>query len=182
MKTGSAKLARRYAKAMVVLCDQQGNGDVVRKDLQTLANVLDVTPEGAAFLANPTQALAARKTVLGSLLDQTGIQGSARNLAFLLLEKGRIGELAAISGEFATMLDARSGRVQADVAAATPLSTDATTKLQATLQKLLAREVQMNVTVDADLIGGLVVRVGNTVYDASVRNHLNNLRHRLVLS
>ncbi len=180
MKTSSSKVARRYAKAMVGLCDQRGDGEAVRAALGRLELVLDGAPEALIFLANPTIALSARKAVLKALLDGAKVDGSAFNLVSLLLDKGRIAELRHISTAFAAMLDDRSGRVQAEVVSATALTDASVQRLRALLQRMLSREIVLHASVNPDLIGGLVVHVGNTVYDASVLNHLNRLRHRLV--
>lgn len=180
MKTSSSKVARRYAKALVNLCDERGDGEAVRAALGRLEQVLDAAPESLAFLANPTMALESRKAVLKSLLDGAQIDGSARNLVSLLLDKGRIGELRHIAAAFAAMLDERTGRVQAEVVSAVALQDATVQRLRALLQKMLSREIVLHARVDADLIGGLVVHVGNTVYDASILNHLNRLRHRMV--
>jgi len=180
MKTSSSKVARRYAKAMVSLCDSRGDGEAVRAALGRLEQVLDGAPEALMFLANPTVALDARKAVLKSLLDGAKIEGSARNLVSLLLDNGRIGELRQIATAFADMLDDRSGRVQVEVVSAVALADASIQRLRALLQRMLSREVMLRATVNPDLIGGLVVHVGNTVYDASVLNHLNRLRHRMV--
>lgn len=180
MKAGSAKIARRYAKAMLSLTDERGDGAQVRRDLDQVAAVLVHTPDVAAFLADPTVPAEARQSVLGKLLDSCGVEGGARNLANLLLDKGRMAELPMIASQFASMIDARSNRAEAHVTSAVALSTDAAARLQSTLRGLLGKDVALVQAVDADLLGGMVVRVGNTVYDTSVRNHLNRLRHQML--
>lgn len=180
MKSGSAKVARRYAKAMLALTDECGDGQQVRRDLDGLAAVLAQAPDVAAFLADPTTAADARQAVLGKLLASCGVEGSARNLACLLLDKGRMTELPLIAQQFGALIDARSNRTEAQVTSAVALSADAAARLQATLRGLLGKDVTLVQTVDADLLGGMVVRVGNTVYDTSVRNHLNRLRHQML--
>ena len=180
MKAGSAKIARRYAKAMLSLTDERGDGAQVRRDLDQVAAVLTQTPDVAGFLADPTVPADARQTVLGKLLASCGVEGSARNLACLLLDKGRMTELPLIASQFAALMDARSNRAEAHVTSAVALSAEATARLQSTLRGLLGKDVTLVQAVDADLLGGMVVRVGNTVYDTSVRNHLNRLRHQML--
>lgn len=180
MKTTSAKVARRYAKALVSLCDERGDGEAVRSALVQLDAVLSQVPEALELLADPTRPLDQRKQLLAEVTARTQVQGTALDFVRLLLDKGRIGELPRIAQEFGEMLDARSGRVQAEVASATALAPAAQDRLASLLQRLLGKQVVLTTRVDPELIGGLVVRVGNTVYDASIANHLTRLRHQLV--
>jgi F-type H+-transporting ATPase subunit delta len=180
MKTSSSKLARRYARALVTLCDERGDGEAVRASLRTLAQVWVETPGALAYLANPTIAVETRRQTLDKVLTAAQAEGTARTFVQVLLDKGRIAELPGIETEFTAMLDARTGRVQADVVSATPLTQPSLDRLRELLARLLAKDVVLHPSVDAELLGGVVVRVGNTVYDASARNHLNRLRHRLL--
>ncbi len=180
MKSSSSKVARRYAKALVLLCDERGDGAAVRSQLNSLVAVLAKTPDVLGFLANPTVALEARNKILCNLLDQISAAGSARNLALLLLDKGRIAEVAGIVGEFSAMLDQRTGRVQAELVSAVAVAEASQVRLQQLLARILGKDVVLSARVDSHLIGGLMIRVGNTVYDATIANHLHRLRLRLV--
>jgi F-type H+-transporting ATPase subunit delta len=180
MNPASFKVARRYAKALVSLCDERGDGVQARQDLDALVAVMAQNAVAAALLANPTVAIAQRKGLLGQMLDALKVQDTARNLASLLLDKGRIASLEAVSREFNALLDQRSGRTEAQVTSAVALDDAAKARLQQSLGQLLGKQVQLTAAVDPQLIGGLVVRVGNTVYDASVANHLARLRQQLV--
>jgi len=179
MKTGSSKVARRYAKAMVQLCDERGDGDTVRQDLRRVLELLAVNAEAAVFLANPVAAPDARKAVLRTLADSLKLIETTHNLLFVLLDRGRIADIAGIAREFELALQARTGRVQAEVKTAVRLEEASLAKVRANLKRLLDKEVDVVATVDPAILGGLVVTIGNTVYDASVRNHLDRLRHRL---
>lgn len=180
MKSTSSKVARRYARALLSLCDERGDGEQVRGALERLVALLDAAPEAMPFLANPTVAEEARRRLLKTVAEQASVEGTARNLVELLLDKSRIGELERIAVEFTALLDARSGRAQAEVVSAVPLSPPAQERLRGLLQQMLNKDVILRTSVDAGLLGGMVVRVGNTVYDASVRNHLDRLRHAMV--
>lgn len=177
--SASTKLARRYAKAVISLCDERGDGQAVRAALDGLVAVLGQVPEALQLLANPTVPLDQRKALLTQLLDATAVQGTARNLVQLLLDKGRIIEIAAVRQEFSALLDQQTGRVEAQVSAPIALAPEAQQRVQALLAKMLGKEVVLATQVDPALIGGLVVRIGNTVWDGSVANHLNRLRQQL---
>ncbi len=179
MKSGSAKIARRYAKGLLLLCDERGDGETVRATLKQLDAVLQSQADALSFLTNPSQPNEIRKKVLIAALEALQANPTARDFAQLLLDKGRLDQLHGIVKEFDLLLDARSGRVQAQVRSAATLSAQATSRLQTTLRALLGKEVQLETAVDPSLLGGFVVEVGNTVYDASVRNQLNRLRGHL---
>lgn len=178
MKT--SKVARRYAKALIALTDERGDADAVRSQLTKLEQTLLHVPDALGFLANPTVAVEPRKTALEQILTLSGAGPTAANLTRLLLDKGRIAELPAIRSEFETLLDARSGRATATVTSAVPLTAADEERLRIALHRLLHKDIAMTTAVDPSLIGGLVVRVGNRIYDASVANHLARLRHQLI--
>ena len=113
--SASTKIARRYAKAVMSLCDERGDGEVVRTALDALAAVLVQVPQALQFLSNPTMPFEERRGLLVQLLDATAVQNTARNLVLLLLDKGRIAEILRVRSEFATLLDLRTGRVEAEV-------------------------------------------------------------------
>lgn len=178
--SASTKVARRYAKAVMSLCDERGDGEVVRTALDTLAAVLTQVPQALQFLSNPTMPFDERRNLLVQLLDATAVQGTARNVVLLLLDKGRIAEILRVREEFSTLLDLKTGRVEAQVSSAVELSAAARERVQVLLGRLLGKEVVLMARVDPALIGGVVVRIGNTVWDGSVANHLNRLRQQLI--
>lgn len=178
MKT--SKVARRYAKALIALTDERGDAEQVRGQLAKLDQTLASISGALDFLSNPTVAVEPRKASLEQLLVASDAGVTTGNLARLLLDKGRFSELSAIRAEFESMLDARSGKATADVTSAAPLSTGDLERLRVALHRLLHKDVAVTTAVDPSLIGGLVVRVGNRVYDASVSNHLARLRHQLI--
>ena len=178
--SGSAKIARRYAKALALLCDEKGDGAEVRAQLQAVVAVLAATPDAEAFLTNPTIDVEPRRALLTALLEKSGAGTTASHVALLMLDKGRIGSLPATVAEFVALEDARSGRAEAQVTSAIALDAAAQARLAASLKRLVGKDVHLSASVDPELLGGLVVRVGNTVWDSSVRNHLDRLRHQLV--
>lgn len=179
MKSASIKVARRYARAIAQLCEERGDGEQVRATFSAIDAALTSVPGALVLLANPTLPLSDRKAMLTALADGCGAQGTAKNAVLLLLDKGRISAFSAIRTEFNALLDQKTGRAEATVVSAVALDAAATKRLQALMTRLVGKEVSLTASVDPALIGGLVVRVGNTVYDASVANHLARLRQSL---
>jgi F-type H+-transporting ATPase subunit delta len=98
----------------------------------------------------------------------------------VLLQNGRLTELGEVSVQFAQELDRRSGVVTARVTTARPLSADAQETLRARLGQLTGSRVRLQFEVDDELIGGVVTRIGSTLYDGSVRGRLQQIKQRMV--
>ncbi len=173
-------VARRYAQALLEICDEQGNHDAIQAQFARLVELLGEGPEVGRFLANPTIAEADRVELLTSIIDKLELTGPVGNLSRLLLDRGRIDAIDAIHEHFSQILDGRTGRVQATVTTAAPMTDAARARVHAMLTKSYAKEVLLETAVDSELIGGLVIQVGNTVWDGSVRNHLERLRERML--
>lgn len=175
-------VARRYATALVDLCDEKGNHEAVRKGFEGLTAVLAEVPEAAALLGNRTIALARRRELLEIMLGKLGADAIVNNTAKLLLDRGRISDLPAIVARLGEMLDARTGRVTADVVSAVTLDAATLERVRTALGKRLGREVELTASVDPAIMGGLRITVGQLVFDGTVKNHLSRLRERLTAS
>ena len=157
--SGSAKIARRYARALALLCDERGDAAAVRASLTQIVQTLEGTPEALAFLTNPTLPHEPRTALLATLLKELGVTGTAEAFTKLVLDNGRIGSLAATLAEFAAIQDARSGRADATLTSAVPLDAAAIARMAAAIKRLIGKEVQVTASVDPELLGGVVVRV-----------------------
>jgi F-type H+-transporting ATPase subunit delta len=177
MVTGS--LSRRYAKAILELGVSQGNLDRVGADLRALAAALKTSPELGTVLSNPAIRQADRKKVLDALLLRITAQQSTRNLIYLLLDGERLDYLPAISRELDAMIEAKAGRVSAEVVSAKPLSSIQVGQITAALEKLSGKKVDLTKREDPALLGGVVAKVGDVVYDGSLRTQLRTLRDEL---
>lgn len=176
----NAVVARRYAGALLDLCDERADHAAVQKTFDRVAGVLAEVPEALNLIANPTIGVADRQSVLDRLIGESKADGAVGNLLRLVFERGRFADVPAIHARFASELDGRSGRVQAHLITAAALPDDALSRIQTMLAGDAGRQVTLTTAVDADIIGGIVIRIGNTVFDASVRNHLDRLRERLL--
>ena len=104
-----------------------------------------------------------------------------RNFLFVLVDRRRIASLSNIIQDFEAVVDARLGFAQAEVSSARELSETQRSALNARLERLTGKRIRMRFTVDPALIGGVVARIGSTVYDGSVRGQLATLERRLSL-
>jgi len=172
-------LARRYAKAIFDIGSEQGGLDKMGADLRTLANAMKESPELVSTLSNPAIRRSDRRKIVDALLQRIGVVTVTRNTVYLLLEKERLASLGDISRQLDAMIEAKAGRVMAEVTSAKPLDPSQLSQITATLEKLSGKKVSVSSKQDPDLLGGVVAKVGDVVYDGSLRTQLRNLRDEL---
>ena len=168
--------AKRYARAVFELAQQEGDLEQWARRLARIRELFE-DPKVAAVLTNPTIPAARRDALVATaphLFD-----AEATNLARMLNESRRVGEVAAIEEEFASLADQSMGRVRATVTTAVELTAHDRDRVQRELSKRLDKEVRMTVVVDPRILGGLRLQYGDRVVDASVATRLQQLRRRL---
>ena len=170
--------ARRYAEAAFQLASRDDALDAWADGL-AFAAALMADDRIAAEVNNPARPYAARQATLERLLDGRAPAGVIK-LAGLLAQRGRIDRLPNVAAEYRRLLDRERGNVVASVTSAAPLSPDETEAVRAWVTRTTGKTVDLSATVDESLIGGLTVRVGDTLMDASVRGRLDRLRTDLL--
>jgi F-type H+-transporting ATPase subunit delta len=177
MVTGS--LARRYAKAIFDIGSQQGDLAKLGQDLRSLAKAMNESKELGTALTNPAIRRSDRKKVIDGLLQVIGVQTATRNLVYILLEGERMDTVPGISRALDEMIEERAGRVTAEVVSAKPLDPSQLSQINAALEKLSGKKVSVTTRQDPELLGGVIAKVGDTVYDGSLRTQLRTLRDEL---
>jgi F-type H+-transporting ATPase subunit delta len=172
-------LAGRYAKAIFDIGSSQGGLDKLGADLRSLAAAMKESTELAQTLASPAIKRSDRRKVIDALLQRLGVVSTTRNAVYLLLEGERLSALPMISRELDRMIEAKAGRVSAEVTSAKPLDPSQLSQITAALEKLSGKKVSVSTRQDPDLLGGVVAKVGDTVYDGSLRTQLRTIRDEL---
>jgi F-type H+-transporting ATPase subunit delta len=175
--TGS--LARRYARAVLEIGTANGNLDKIGADLRALARAMHESAELVAVLTNPAIRRADRRRVIDGLLARIGAAPHTKNLVYLLLDGERLSSLPAISREVDVMIEAKAGRLAAEVTSARPLDAGQLSQIVTALEKLSGKKVAVTHREDPNLLGGVVAKLGDTVYDGSLRTQLRTLRDEL---
>jgi F-type H+-transporting ATPase subunit delta len=179
MKPGARGAARRYARALLDVAVQQGDPEAVRRELREATALLAAQEELRSALLSPALPGEARKKLVEAVWGGRASKLMARLMA-LLAERGRIGVLEAIEESFGALWNAHRGAVAAEAVSAAPLDEAQTRALVETLRQATGKEVELQTTTDAALLGGLVVKMAGRTYDGSVRGRLRSLRDRLV--
>jgi F-type H+-transporting ATPase subunit delta len=176
-----ARLARVYAEALLSLAQQENTADDIGSELQTVASeVIGKNPAIAAFLDNPAITAKTKLPVLGSAFGDTS--DLFKKFLDVLTRNNRLGLMREIAAAYQGIRDRQAGRVRVLVRSAAALTDAQTGELKATLAGKLNKEPVLNVRVEPELLGGLIVQVGDRVYDTSVRTRLDNLRNTLLAS
>jgi len=169
--------ARRYAEAAFELASRDDALDAWADGLRLAARF--AADEGVVRVVdNPSIPHADRQAAVARLLEGRVLPG-VLNLARLLAQRGRFEALPAIAAEYTRLLNRRRGIVEAVVTSAQPLNAEETKALRARVEAMTGSGVDLRTEVDEALIGGLTVRVGDQLLDASLRGRLERLRHQL---
>jgi F-type H+-transporting ATPase subunit delta len=179
--TTRSRLARVYAEALLASALKQSpeTADVTGDELTGFVRAAAAAPDVAAFLASPAVGKKVKAAALASALKDNA-SDLLRGLIGVLGQNNRLGLLRNVAAAYRQLLNDRAGRVWVKVTAAVPLSDTQKAALSASLKDILSREPMLDVRVDPDLLGGLVVQVGDTVIDTSVRSRLQSLRTLLL--
>jgi len=170
--------ARRYAEAAFQLATRDRAVDAWRRDLGTAATMLG-DERVARLIEDPSRPFADRSEIVDRLLRKR-VRPAVANLVRLLARRGRLDLIAAVSAEFGRLVNIERGIVTAIVTAAAPLRKDELAAVDKRLRAMTGKTVELEVRVDPDLIGGLTVRLGDRLIDASVRGRLERLRDQLI--
>jgi F-type H+-transporting ATPase subunit delta len=168
-------LAGRYASALFELAAERGALDKVEADLGALQAAVAGSPELQRMLRSPVVSREEHERAMGSLGERLGLGEVTRNFLGLLAQKRRLGALPGIASQFKAMLAARRGQETAEVVSAVPLGRDEIDRLKESVGRYAGREVSLTARVDPSLLGGLVVRVGSRMVDASLKTKLQQL-------
>jgi F-type H+-transporting ATPase subunit delta len=174
----SSTTARRYAEAAFELATRDKALDAYADGLELAASTIG---QGVALdvLRNPAQPLKQRTEIVDGLLARR-VPEPVLKLVGLLVARGKIDQIAQVAREYHRLLNRERGIVEALATSAAQLTEAETAALKRKVANMTGSTVDLRVEVDDSLIGGLTVRVGDTLYDASVRGRLERLRERLV--
>lgn len=173
-------IARRYSVALADVTLERNEADTIKAELAELAKLFAEGTELYTVFDNPAIAHASKAKLLDAFIAKTKPSKTTANFLKVMQHNGRLGDIVGINDRFATVLEERSGAVSVEITSARELPESERAEFERSLAKLTGKRVLINYSIDKDLIGGVVTRIGSTVYDASVKSKLENLKEQLV--
>ena len=178
----AAAVATRYAQALADVVTAAGpavRAQDVLAELRAFEGTLRSSADLYNALTSPAIPVSRKKAVVARIADDLQMSRITRNFLFVLIDHRRVPALAEIVQTFEVVLDERMGFERAEVASPRELNNEQRASLNATLERLTGKRIRTRFTIDESLIGGVVARIGSTVYDGSVRGQLRSLERRL---
>lgn len=177
MKGGTA--AYRYAKALFSLAQDEHRHREVRSEIESLRELFDGTREIRDALLTPAHPASERKAALRAIADHASIGTLVQNFLSYLIDQRRLIDFNAIVEAFGELADQAEGMVTAEVVSASPMDDRRKDRLRRALSERTGQEVRLEIEVDPSLIGGAIAKVGDLVFDGSLRTQLGQLRANL---
>jgi F-type H+-transporting ATPase subunit delta len=177
-------VATRYAQALAEAVLDRNSGVNPKDVLTQLQGVEELVRQSLDLrhvLMSPAVANSKKRAVMARLGADMQLSPRVRNFLFIVIDHRRMDQFSGIREAFELALDAQLGIVRADVTSAGALTDTQSRTLEAELMKITGKRIRMRYEVDSELIGGVVTRIGSTVYDGSVKGQLEAMRRRLVV-
>ena len=171
--------AARYAKALLDVAINESDPDRAEQELAAFVGLVHSSPDLARTFANPVVSAADKRAVVQQILDRLKPATPTGKLILLLASRGRLALLPEVLDVYRERLLEYRNVLRAEVTTAAPLSPERAAQLQQRLANATGRTVTMTTKVDESIIGGVVTRIGGTVYDGSVATRLAKVRDRL---
>ena len=172
-------VARRYAKALLLISKDDGQTDAYRKELSGFADLMEQEDALSQAITNPLYDAQNRRNVLQAVLNSLGVSKTMRSFFLLLFDKGRIGFIGSINEFYQKLADELKGVARASLTSATELSQDTVEKIRDALSKKTNKKIVLKIEQDPELIGGIVTKIGDLVWDGSIKTQLANMRETL---
>jgi F-type H+-transporting ATPase subunit delta len=166
----------QYANAMADIALAQGAAEPAGKQLQQFGAAYAESAELRTSLASPAVSIEAKHGVIEKLAARLGASKIIRNFLFLLTDHRRTHLIPEVIAAFHEVIRQRQGVAEAEVSSAVELSAAQKKEMAATLTRLTGKKIEAKYALDPALLGGAVVRIGDTIYDGSLRSRLNEMR------
>jgi F-type H+-transporting ATPase subunit delta len=173
-------IASRYARALVeVVLEKKTDPEIARQQLNAIVNAIHESTDLRRVWESPAVSAEQKRAVLDAVVRQIGAAKPIRNFIAILIDHRRIAMLDDVAKQFDSELNAQLGLAEAEISSARQLSADGKRQLELQLARLTGKKVRAHYFSDPQLLGGVVVRVGSTIYDGSVRGQLEKMKQEL---
>ena len=176
----SLTLARKYARALIEIGLQERNYEALGKDLEKMADLIKANKELKAVLLSPAYPVVTRKAIAKVVVTEVlGLHKSTIDFIDLLIERKRMDHFPEIARSYESLCDAVSRRIRATLVTAMGFPPELVRAIKSQLESSTGKEVILSVEEDASLIGGVLTRIGNVIYDGSLKTQLAKVKENL---
>ena len=172
--------AARYAKALFDVALKESDPVRIERDLASFVELMSSNAELQSALTNPAVPVNAKRRIVDALAMRLHAAPPAHKLLLLMADRDRLGAAPDLLAVYRERLMEHQQVVRAEVTTSEPLPPDRVAQIQEKLALLTGRKVEMKTSIDPAIIGGVVTRIGSTVYDGSIATQLTKLRQRLI--
>jgi len=172
-------IARRYAKALLLISKEDGQTDTYRNELGGFADLVAQEKSLSAAITNPLYETTGRRNVLQTVIDKLDLTRTMKSFLLLIFDKGRIGFIGSINDYYQKLADELKGVARASLVSAIDLSADTVEKIRVALSKKTKKDIILEVEQDPELIGGIITKIGDLVWDGSIKTQLINMKESL---
>lgn len=172
-------VASRYAQALSDTVSDTGEFDRVKRELRTLADLVSADDELRHALANPVISVVSKGRVLAEIVERLEFSHRTARFVAVLAERERLALLSEIANTVEDVYDYRTGVHEVEITSAAPLADDLRGRLTRALGKVAGGQIRISENVDHELLGGVIVRVGSTVFDGSLKTRLQALHSKM---
>jgi F-type H+-transporting ATPase subunit delta len=172
-------LARRYARALLAIGEEEGQTRRILEETEQFDKLASDTPLLREMMEANHINRRDKKAALEASLAPAGFLASTRNFLFLLVDKGRMNILSPIVSELRRLVEQIEGIERVEVVVPMPLTDSQRDVLQSVLEERTGKKVMLEETVEPGVLGGMIVKVGSTVYDGSARTQIKQIRQNL---
>jgi F-type H+-transporting ATPase subunit delta len=175
-----AAVASRYARAFAeVVVDRRMDANKTMDELATIADLIMSSPELRNVLQNPSVEHKQKLKLLDAIIGRMGGSRELRNFVAVLMDQHRVGHIDEIAEQFKHELNERMGIAETLVSSARELTPEEKQSLERQMAAITGKTVRATYSRDTNLLGGVVVRIGSTIYDGSVRGQLERMKEQI---
>ncbi len=174
-------IAKRYARALFAIGQEQGGEAVSQfgQEMAALAEILEGAPALLRIFKNPVIKTEAKKGVLKDILDKMELSKTVRNYCLFLADKGRLGNFIDIQHHYGVLLDMNEGIMRGKLVTAIELTKAKKDGIKTQLEEQFAQKLVLDYETDKTILGGLVLKVGDKIYDASLKAQLEQMKETI---
>ena len=174
-------VSRRYAKALFAIGAGKGEADqkTYGEQLIALSELLSGAPEAMGFFKNPSFSAEEKKAVINQLVGKLSVDPMVKNFCDLLADKGRVEMLPAIASDYKAMMDVVSGVLSGELTTVSELNEERKSAIQAQLEKQAGKKLELDFATDKEILGGIVLKIGDKVMYASLKAQLQILKENI---